>query len=793
MRVPLSWLREFVPYEGSADDLADLLNASGLAVEEIIRTGEGISGVVVGEVRAMQEHPNADSLMLVKAFDGTAERDIVCGARNYAVGDRVPLALPGARLPNGMEIAQRKVRGEISDGMLCSAKELHISDDHSGILVLGREAVLGADIVGALALDDAVLNLDITTNRPDCLSIVGVAREVHALTGLPLTVPLPQVEATGEQVDIRIEITDPEGCPRYLARVITGITVAPSPWWMRRRILAAGMRPISNIVDVTNYVLLERGQPLHAFDLDSLSGAAIVVRRPAMGERILTLDGVDRALGSDDVAICDAERPVAVAGVMGGGETEVSDKTTRILLESAYFDPNRIRKTSARLKLRSEASMRFERGADIEGVPAAAALAASLFAKIGGATVSQTVVDVYPGRWEPRTISFRPARANSLLGIEEPGPSMASSLRALGCEVADGETMSVSPPSWRGDLQIEEDLIEEVARIYGYAKIPETLPGGARIGGLTVEQERLRMVRRALLGAGLSEAQTLSLLPPTIFDRFELPERDPLRRVFTVANPLSEEESVLRPMLIPGLVMAAQRNVARRVLPVTLFETGGVFLRGEQDEMNEIQRVAWIMCGPAPVGHHGPERPLDFFDGRGVLEALARALGIAGVVVAPSDAAGIGHPGRTAVVTVSGREAGMLAELHPRTTEALELPGRVVICELDLEPLLAAVTPSAAPSIPRLPPVGRDVALVVGDEDTAASVEATITGAAGPLLESITLFDVYRGEPVREGARSLAYALVLRDPERTLTDEDADTVMRAIADAATARGWVVRE
>lgn len=791
MRVPLSWLRRFVPYEGSVEDLAARLSSSGLAVEELIRTGGGLSGVVVGEVRAVREHPNADTLMLVKAFDGTIERDIVCGARNYVVGDRVPLALPGARLPDGMEIAQRKVRGEVSDGMLCSARELQIAEDHSGILLLDPDARLGADLVSELDLDDVILHLDVTTNRPDCLSIVGVAREVAALFRLPMRIPAVSLQPDGEEADVHVDIQDADGCPRYLARVITDVKVARSPWWMRRLIFAAGMRPISNIVDVTNFVLLERGQPLHAFDLDTIGEGSVVVRAPRMGERLTTLDGIERALEPGDVAICDATRPIAVAGVMGGAATEVSEGTTRILLESACFDPQRIRRTAARLKLRSEASIRFERGADVEGVAAAADLAASLFVELGGGRVSRTVVDAYPRPFAPVSVSLRVARANAVIGATQTAEEMSGALQALGCVVAGEDVLSVQPPSWRADLSIEEDLIEEVARLHGLDAVPETLPASAATGGLTRGQQRRRVVRRALLGAGLNEAQTLSLLSPAIVDRFDVDAGAP--RPFTVANPLSEEESVLRPSLIPGLVMAAQRNVARRVLPVRLFEAGVAFLPDVDGGLKEVARVAWVLTGPASVGHHAPARPLDFFDGTGVLDALMSALGITSWEVAADGEPGVGHPGRAATVMLDGRRIGSVMELRPALADALEVPGRLVVAELDLDALAAAEVAQRAPEIPRLPAVGRDIALVVPVDVPAAEVLAVIRSAAGALMESVALFDVYQGPPVAQGCVSLAYAMVLRAPDRTLTDADADAIMTSVRSAADARGWIVRD
>ena len=795
MRVPLSWLREFTPVDDDPDAMATKLSMFGLKVDEVIRVGQRISGVVVGEVRSMREHPNADNLMLVRAYDGTTERDIVCGARNYVVGDRVPMALPGAHLPNGMDIERRVVRGETSDGMLCSARELQIADDHSGIMILDPDAPVGKDLVAALDLDDVIFDLDITGNRPDALSILGVARDVAILYKLPLTVPPADVTETGPDVGTlaSVAIQDARGCPRYLARVIENITLGPSPWWMRKRLMAAGMRPISNVVDITNYVLLERGHPLHAFDLDALAGSAIVVRHARKGEKILTLDGQERALTKDDVLICDAERPVAIAGVMGGAETEVSENTTRILLESAYFTPGRIAHTVRRLGMRSEASVRFEHGADVENVPPAAARAAGLLASLTGGTVARGAIDVYPKPMTRKPIRVRVARANALLGTDVPASEMTGLLGALGCQVvASRSTLRVVPPSWRPDIVIEENVVEEIGRLYGYENIPETLPRGGRVGGLNLHQRRRRVAREVLLGAGLSEAQTLSLLPPTFAERARLAPEHPFRGKVGLSNPLSEDESVLRPSLIPGLVLAAERNASRSALPVVLFEMGTVFAPADAGTVAEREHLAFVLAGPTPPAWYAPTRELDFTDGKGLLETLMAGLGIRTFSVNESDGGGVGHPGRSASIEIAGVHGGALMEVLPSIAEAFDLPRRVVACELDVSSLFAGIADSVAEVPPRYPGITRDVALVIPEGTRVGAVEERIRDAAGYLLVSLQLFDVYHGEQIPTGTMSLAFSLTLRDPERTLTDADADSVMDEIGRAASEAGWTIR-
>jgi phenylalanyl-tRNA synthetase beta chain len=798
MRAPWSWIKEFVPVESSPEEIADRLSMRAIKVERVERLGGDITGVVVGSVVKMEEHPDADKLMLVTVDTGADVREIVCGARNYSPGDRVPVALPGAMLPGDFHITERTVRGKVSHGMMCSARELHLSDDHSGILILPSDTPLGTDVRAVLGLDDAVLDLDVTSNRPDALSIVGIAREIAVMEGLPLAIPASSVAEAGPPASelAGVEVKDAKGCPRYLARVITGLRNGESPQWMQRRLLAAGMRPISAIVDVTNYVLLERGQPLHAFDLSRLEGRRIVVRKPRKGERITTLDGVERTLDPADVAICDASRPVAVAGIMGGGDSEVSPATTDVLLESAYFDPARIRATARRLGLRTEASVRFERGADIEAVAPAADRACELLAEICGGSVARGAIDVAAKRRPAKPVRLRVARANELIGVTVQADEMASMLRSLGMEVtAAGRTaLRVVPPAFRPDIAIEEDLIEEVARLHGYENVPETLPSGGRTGGLTREQRLRALARRLLLGAGLSEAQTLSLLPPSLPDRLGLPAGHPWRAVLTLDNPLSEEESVLRPAILPGLLLAAERNIARRVPTVALFEIGTVFAPSPSSPdglPHEEPRAAWILTGASPDGWHG-ERAFDVFDSKGVLDALVSGLGARDVSVSQAAEPSL-HPGRAGRIVAGAAEIGWIGELHPRIARALDLPARTAVGEVALTPLFALASHPAAPDLPRYPAVDRDVAVVVPAVTLSIDVRDVIATAGGDLLESVSLFDVYRGAQIGEDNVSLAFRLAFRHPERTLTDAEAAASMDSIASALRERGWTTRE
>ncbi|HVL91045.1 MAG TPA: phenylalanine--tRNA ligase subunit beta [Actinomycetota bacterium] len=798
MKVPFSWLRELTPVDATTDDIAARLAMLGFAVDEIHSTGNEIRDVVVGKVLDVRDHPSSSKpLVLVQADVGQGEPlHIVCGARNFSAGDLVPVAVPGARLPGGFEITRRKLAGQESNGMLCSARELGIGDDHSGIMVLDEGAEVGDDVVATLGLADTIFDIDVTPNRPDGLSVLGIAREIAAAYGLPVGEGAADVAEGGPAAETlaSVAVEDAKGCPRYVARVATGLTNGSSPWWMQRRLLACGMRPISAIVDITNYVLLERGHPLHAFDLATLEGRAIVVRRARKGETMRTLDGVERTFVRDDVLICDTAKPVAVAGVMGGEDSEVSAGTTGILLESALFDATRVLRTARRLGLRTEASVRFERGVDPAMPRRAADRAMALVSQICGGAVAPGAIDAGEAPKPRKPVRLSVATANARIGISATADEMTAALTALGCEVSGSSrtALRVTPPSWRGDIAIEEDLIEEVARVHGYDNVPVTLPAGGGVGALTTEQRLRRTARRALLGAGLSEAYTLSLISPAFADRIGLGAGHPWREVLPVTNPLSEDESVLRPSLLPGLLLAARHNIARRQPSVMLFEIGMTFTPSREELPVETRQAAWVMAGAASADWHQPERPLDFYDAKGAFESLAQALGVANAAALPGQGPEPFHPVRFADLFVGSRLAGVVGELHPRVIDALDLPARTAAGVVDLSMLIEAAVPARDLPLPRFPAVSRDLAVVAPNETTAAEIASALAEAAGPLLASIDPFDVYRGGQVAEGKRSVAFALQFRDPERTLTDDEVDAAMSRAIDAAAGRGWAIR-
>ncbi len=793
MKVSYEWLREYVDTELSPEELSDLLSMSGTEVERLTRLGSGVSGVVVARVAEVKPHPNADKLLLAVVDDGTVERTVVCGAPNLREGMVSALAVAGARLPEvtSGEFKSATIRGVKSDGMLLSAAELGISDDHSGILELEPGTQAGLDIHDVLPLDDAVLDLEITPNRPDCMSMVGIAREVSAVTGAPLRMPDLSLDETGGPVGdlITIRIEDTEGCPRYTARAVTGVAIAPSPPWMQRRLVAAGLRPISNVVDITNYVLLETGQPLHAFDMDLLGDRTIIVRRAGRGEPITTLDGVDRQLDELSLVIADSTRPVALAGIIGGEDSEVREETTNILIESAYFNPTSILLTSNRLGIRTEASGRFERGSDPGGTRAAADRAAKLMAELAEGSVASGVVDEYPAKVTPVEIELRPARVNRLLGTDIPKSEMVGILERLQAGVREGEPLVVEPPTFRPDLEREVDLIEEIARVFGYDRIPAGLPGGGGVSaGATLEDSLRERLGELLVSLGLCQVITYSFMRPGDLDLLRLAEGDEARGTLTIINPLAETGEAMRTTMLPGLLRAAAANINRGNRDLALFEAGRVFIEQGEGLPREIERVGILLCGlAAPAGWSAPERDADYFDLKGIVEDAVEALGVEGLDFVPAQRPFLA-PGRSAAVVLGESEAGFLGLLHPSVASDFGLDQEVFVCEFDSDPVIGRADPERAyVPVGRFPNVKVDIAVVVDEPVEARLVEKEIAAEAGDLLRSVRLFDVYRGPQVPDGRKSLAYALEFGSAEGTLTDEMAHARMDMVIDALKRR------
>jgi phenylalanyl-tRNA synthetase beta chain len=882
MRVPLSWLRQYAPIDESvpAAEVAVRLTAAGLEVESVEAVGHDVSGVVVGEVTAIEELTGfRKPIRYCHVTTGTTERDVICGAANFVVGDRVPFAAPGAVLPGGFEIGAKKAYGRMSEGMICSAAELAIGDDHSGILVLAPDAPLGEDFAGYAGLADQVLDISVTPNLGYALSVRGVARELATAFRVPYTDPADQglpadVEAVSPEV-YQASIADPTACDRFVLREVHGLDpAAPTPLWMRVRLARSGMRTVSLAVDITNYLMIELGQPMHAFDRDRLTGP-IVVRRARPGERLETLDHEVRELDPDDILITDESGPISMAGTMGGLATEISESSVNLVLEAAHFSARGTARMSRRHRLFSESSYRFEREVDRELPVRASARAAVLLAELGGATVipgcSHAQVEV-----PPVTISLPADYPGKVAGLPYPLATVIQRLRDVGCVVIEPdegagtalpagaagdakpaqsagarsasmnrhlrrdsgkhesgrEILTVVPPSWRQDLRYPSDLAEEVIRLEGYDNVPVRMPRAAAGKGLTGAQRLRRAVGRTLAGAGYVEVLSQAFASAADYERMQLPGDDERRRAVRIANPLSEDEPFLRTTLIPGLLRVLARNIGRGFGDVGLYEVGLVFRLGtggqgvapiprvdrgptvaEVTEMESALPAQPLYAGVVLAGNRessgwwGAGRPSGWQD---AIEAAREVLRVSRVGYRiEQDQYPPWHPGRCAAVYITGPEgeeqlAGHAGELHPRVIQAFRLPDRTCAVELDMSVIdaaAAALPPAQAPTISAYPVATQDVALVVRDAVPAAQVQAALAAGAssaagdgGGLLEDVRLFDIYTGEQVGEGNKSLAYRLRFRAPDRTLTDEETSAARdAAVAEAARRVGAVLRD
>jgi phenylalanyl-tRNA synthetase beta chain len=827
MRVPLSWLREYVDVPDTADarDIADALVHAGLEVEAIHAAGGDVSGpLLVGRVLSydVETHKNAKTIRWCSVDVGEAEpRGIVCGAHNFAAGDLVIVALPGAVLAGGLPITARKTYGHVSDGMICSPRELGLGDDHAGILVLEPdEGKPGEDAHTLLRLRDDVLDIAVTPDRGYCLSIRGVAREAATAYGVVFHDPA-DIDEPALDGGWPVRLDDPVGCDRFVALTVTGFDpLAPSPRWLQRRVQLGGMRPISLAVDVTNYVMLELGQPIHAYDRATLSGP-IVVRRAHAGERLRTLDGTLRELDPDDLLITDDSGPIGLAGVMGGATTEVSATTTDLVIEAAHFDPATIARVARRHKLPSEASRRFERGLDRELPPVAALRVAKLLVKLGGGSVGPATQEwTGPVRRTVRLQWELPTRvAGRLLGravVVHRLEQVGCTLRQLDVSGQGTDAVDVDIPSWRPDLTDPNDLAEEIIRLEGYDTIPSALPVAPAGRGLTESQRLRRRVGRELAGAGYVEVLSYPFMSPATLDAMDVPAEDSRRVALRLANPLSDEEPLLRTTLLPGLLGVLRRNVGRGQTDLVLFESGVVFLpdpvrqptaprlpvdrRPTNEELAELdaavprqpRHVAVALTGNwDPKGWWGPPRAVSWADAIEAARVVARAVRVELTVAAAEQAPW--HPGRCAALWVAERLVGYAGELHPRVCEALDLPARTCAMELDLDALGVSDQPVPAPRFSTYPVATQDVALIVDEHIPAADVEAALRDGAGELLESVRLFDLFTGPQIGEGKKSLAYTLRFRAPDRTLTVEETTAARdAAVATAAARTGAVLR-
>lgn len=800
MLVSTKWLQQYVNIEGiTSEDLAERITRSGIEVDAIIDRSLSMKNVVVGHVQSCEKHPEADKLNICQVNVGEEVTQIICGAPNVQAGQKVIVARPGAVLPGNFKIKKAKLRGEESNGMICSLQELGIEGKLvpkqfvDGIYVLPEDAIPAENALPLIGLDDVVLEFDLTPNRSDALSMLGVAYEVGAILSQGIQMPDVSYEKATEQASdyLSLRIDALEDNPMYVAKVVKNIKVAPSPLWLQNVLMSAGIRPHNNVVDITNFVLLEYGQPLHAFDYDRLATKEIVVRHAFEGEKITTLDEAERTLKSHNLVITNGKEPVALAGVMGGLNSEVHDGTTTVVIESAYFAPASVRQTSKEVNLRSDASTRFEKGVDPNRVAEAAERAAALLAQLAGGEVLSGSVVVDELDKTAQKIVVSPDTVNKRLGMKISLEEMLTILERLQIPTAavNGQLV-IEAPTRRQDLKIKEDIIEEIARLYGYDNIPKTLPvAESTPGGLTPYQANRRVIRRFLEGAGLYQALTYSLTSEKEVHAFALEEAP----VTKLLMPMSEDHSVLRQSLIPHLLEAATYNVARRIETVGLYETGAVYLgQGDKQLPKEVEHVAAVITGNW-VDHawQSETKKVDFFVLKGIVEGLFDALGVLHSVTFTQAIVDGLHPGRTATIHVNGEQVGIIGQLHPTEQKARDLKDTYVM-EMNIAKLFTVnenellYTP-----VPRYPSISRDIALVVNRESSAAQLEQIIVDAGGKLLKSVKLFDLYEGENVEEGTKSLAFSLTYFDAERTLTDEEVvkahNKVLEALAEKAHAQ------
>jgi phenylalanyl-tRNA synthetase beta chain len=785
MKVSLKWLRDYVDIKLALEGLAERLTMAGLEVKGTQTIGDTWDNVVVGEVIALNPHPNADRLKLATVDLGTEQVTTVCGAPNIGLGQKVTFAHIGARLkdPHTGEVLvlkPAKIRGVASEGMVCSEKELGISDSHEGILVLPPEAPIGTAL--GVYLGDVIFDLDITPNRPDCLSVIGIAREIAVLTGEPLHLPGIDYEETEKSIDsfASVDIVEPDLCPRYCASLITGIRITSSPSWLQQRLNSCGMRPINNVVDVTNYVMLEYGQPLHAFDYHKLKGRQIIVRTARSGETITTLDESKRTLTPDIMVIADKEEAVAVAGIMGGLDSEVTDKTDTILLESANFNQATIRQGCGHLQFQSEASIRFGKGLNSELPLLPLKRATQLLLKLTGGKAATGIIDVYPGKSRPKPISLTAGEVKRLSGLKVKIEEILKVLEALGfeCQVGNsGSQTSVSVPYWRSDIKCSADLVEEVVRIIGYEKIPITRLGSplpqqkSKLSPSAQQSNLEEKLRSILAGSGFQEILTYSLVSLEKLQKLS-PKLELKIPPLKVANPMTREQEFLRTSLRAGLLSTLSHNQKFEQGSVRLFEIGKVFLPRGKDLPEETEMLCAVLSGPrAELSWQADKEPLDFFDAKGVVENLLSQLGLKASFDIGDDE--ILFPGRGADIIVEDNKVGIVGDVHPRVAQAFDLSGAACLIEIDLEKLLTKLTGiNEYQPIPRLPSVTRDIALVVDEQLSYQTVENIIQSF--PLVTQITLFDLYRGEQVAEGKKSFAIRIVYQSPSHTLTDEEVD-------------------
>ena len=794
MDLPMSWLSDYTDISGvTPKEYADKMTMTGSKVEGVTDLGAELDKVVVGMVLTCELHPDSDHLHVCMVDVGESEPiQIVCGAPNVAAGQKVPVALCGAVLPGGIKIKKGKLRGVVSNGMICSHEEMGIEpsllgyEPEYGILVLPEDAKIGSDVKDLFGLNEHVVEFEITSNRPDCFSIIGLARETAVSFNKPFNIPKPVFSETSENINdtLKVDVEDKDKCLRYTARLIKNVKIGPSPKWMRERLEACGVRSINNMVDITNYVLLEYGQPMHAFDLRNLTGNHIIVRRATQGEFIKTLDEQDRVLTTDDLVIADEKRAVAVAGVMGGFNSEIKDDTTEVAFESATFDAASVRLTAQRIGLRTESSSRFEKGLDYNNTVPAIERACQLVEELGCGEVVGGMIDICGNVPQQPVIAFRPEKINAFLGTDVSKEQMIEILTALDVKI-DTENMTLTPPSFRPDLQAEADIAEEIARFYGYDKIPTTLLSGEATRGMkNAEQAAEDLINEVLTAQGMDEIYTYTFISPSTFDKLNIAKDSPLRNVVKISNPLGEDTSVMRTTTVGSMLEVLARNYNYRNKNARMFETGKVFIPTEAGKLPQEPIVVTL-------GMYGG---VDFFDLKGVCEALFEALRIENVRYDAVSDNPTYHPGRCAVISKGGRVLGTIGQILPSVAKKYSIETECYVAELSLENMLRCADKVVKYAhLPKFPALTRDFSIMVDKETHVAQIEDVIRKASGKLLSSLELSDVYEGAQIPKGKKSVMYKAAFRASDRSLTGEEADNLHdKIVKKLESALGAVLR-
>ncbi len=791
MIVSFSWLKEYVSVEMDVASLTHALTMTGLEVDAVWDRYSYLKNVPVGKIVDVKRHPNADKLTICRVDVGDRQMEVVCGAPNAREGLLVPLALPGTELLNGFKLAKTVIRGVESNGMLCSEVELGLGDGKKGLMELDPNLAPGTPLTDALSLSDPVLEIGLTPNRPDCLSILGIAREVAAIQKSSLKFPDCSLNDSSDEISKTTSVTieAPDHCPRYAARLVENVKIGPSPFWLQDRLISIGLRPINSIVDITNFVMMETGQPLHAFDFDRLSQNRIVVRTASEGEPFTTLDGKERKLSSETLMICDGERPVAVGGVMGGENSEIQNDTTRVLIESAYFNPASIRKTAKKLGLNTDASHRFERGVDPEGTVKALNRAASLMVEIGGGRIVSGLIDEHPVKSENRAIALNTEKANRLLGLSLTTAQMRECLESVEFTVnqTDGNNLEVAAPSFRVDVSRPQDLMEEIARLSGYDNIPTTYPLIPAKGRKPSVRWDFRVrVKDCMRGLGFAEVLNYSFSDEKSCDLLRLPADDPRRNLLSILNPLTEDQTVMRTSLIPGLLRNMNLNLSQQIRNIKIFEVGNTFISRGQDSLpveNEFLAGLWTGSRTERT-FHAKETDCDFFDIKGAIEGLLRLLEIkdASFTRMPAESCFYTAPGRTARILIEGKDAGLVGEVHPKVLAAFDLKQTAFVFELDQSVLISAAPKEKQyTQTPKFPATARDITVIIPKGIESGEVLKTVEGMSEELVESVRLYDLFEGAPISEGRKSVTLRIKYRSGDKTLEDADVTPVTGKIA------------